>query len=144
MRSFLLSLLLLLYAFPLLAVPSDTLSADGPYILYHTEAPTQVISVNPQGKLMKQEYDPLPRDFSFEVVSHDGVHRFPVTLHPVERPTWKCGQPDKLFVMSDPHGNLDCFVSLLQGNGILGFRQIFKDVFHVNRRENHPCSSFSV
>ncbi len=29
-------------------------------------------------------------------------------------------------------------------NGILGFRQIFKDVFHVNRRENHPCSSFSV
>ncbi len=119
MRSLLLSLLLPLYVLPSLALPSDTLSTDGPYILYQTEAPTQIISVTSQGELAKQVYDPLPRDFSFEVVSHDGTHRFPVTLHPIERPTWKCEQPEQLFVMSDPHGNLDCFVSLLQGNGVI-------------------------
>ena len=42
-----------------------------------------------------------------------------MTLHPEERPEWKTEQPDKIFVTSDPHGNLDCFISLLQGNRVI-------------------------
>ncbi len=98
---------------------ADSLSADGPYILYQTEAPTQVITVTSQGVIERNTYDSLPTGFRFEVVSHDGKHHFSVALHPVERPQWKCPQPEKLFVMSDPHGDMDCFVSLLQGNGII-------------------------
>ncbi|MDO4164906.1 MAG: metallophosphoesterase [Bacteroides sp.] len=97
----------------------DTLSADGPYILYNADGGARVISVNPKGEVVDTTYASLPQDFSFEVVSHDGKHRFPVSLHQVERPGWKYDQPKKLFVMSDPHGNLDCVISLLQGNGVI-------------------------
>ncbi len=97
----------------------SSFSADGPYILYETEGPTRVISVTAEGKVDEKEYESLPDGFGFEVVSHDGKHHFPVKLHKVERPEWNCPQPEKLFVMSDPHGNLDCVVSLLQANGVM-------------------------
>lgn len=95
------------------------LSADGPYILHQADGSARVVGVNVRGEIQDTTYAALPKDFGFEVVSHDKKHRFQVALHPVERPQWKFGQPEKLFVMSDPHGNLDCVVSLLRGNGII-------------------------
>ena len=84
-----------------------SLTADGPYILYSIDGSARVISVNGEGHVSDTTYATLPRDYSFEVVSHDGKHRFPVSLHHVERPAWHSPQPDKLFVLSDPHGDLD-------------------------------------
>ncbi|MCD8297415.1 MAG: metallophosphoesterase, partial [Prevotella sp.] len=95
------------------------LTADGPYIFHNADGSAQVISVNLKGQIIKQSYDSIPDDFRFGVVSHEGKHRFEVTLHQIKRPEWQCGQPEKLFVMSDPHGNFDCVVSLLQGNGVI-------------------------
>ncbi len=37
----------------------------------------------------------------------------------MERPAATYSMPDKVFVMSDPHGKLDCVVSLLRGNGVI-------------------------
>ncbi len=101
------------------ATAPQSLSADGPYILYQTEGPTRVIAVTPDGRVDTTAYAALPDDFGFQVVSTDQKHQFHVKLHKVERPDWDYTMPEKLFVMSDPHGNLDCVVSLLRANGIM-------------------------
>lgn len=77
--------------------------------------------MTPEGRIEKEVLsDSLPADFGFPVVSHDGKYAFEVKLHPVVRPAWCDEEPGKLFVMSDPHGNLDCVVSLLRANGVIG------------------------
>lgn len=98
---------------------AEKLTADGPYILHRSDGSARVISVNKKGDITDTTYAVFPKDFGFEVISHDKKHRFRVSLHPVERPQWKFEQPEKLFVMSDPHGNLDCVVSLLRANGVI-------------------------
>ncbi len=100
-------------------ISTDTLTADGPYIIYDAQGGADVISVSLAGEIQRQHYDRLPTDYKFNVVSYDGKHRFEVQLHGTERPAWQYAQPKKLFVMSDPHGDLDCVISLLQGNGVI-------------------------
>jgi hypothetical protein len=97
----------------------EELSADGPYVLYQPDGKTRVISVDKKGKITDTTYVALPEDFILHVVDHKGQFPFDVRLHPVKRPDWKYRQPEKVFVMSDPHGKLDCVISLLQGNGII-------------------------
>lgn len=101
-------------------MPGDSLFAsDGPYILYEPDGAARVVSVSRQGEIRQEYYAGLADDYSFEVVSHGGKHRFRVQLHPIARPQWKYEQPEKVFVMSDPHGDLDCFVNLLQVNNVI-------------------------
>lgn len=95
------------------------LTADGPYVLYQPDGSTRVICVDPKGNIQDTTYTVLPNDFTLHVVDHKGRYPFDVKLHPVKRPDWNDAQPDKVFVMSDPHGRLDCLISLLQGNGII-------------------------
>ena len=95
------------------------LTADGPYIVHSADGSARVVSVSLDGYICDTTYASIPANFSFEVVSHDGRHRFPVSLHHVERPQCNHPQPDKLFVMSDPHGDLDCAVSLLKAGGVI-------------------------
>lgn len=92
--------------------------ADGPYLLYGTEG-LRLIRVDTGGILK----DSLIRDvsgFSFPVESRKGDIRFRVKLHALERPAWKMSQAEKLLVISDPHGDLESFVSVLQGNNVIG------------------------
>lgn len=101
-------------------MPGDSLFAsDGPYILYEPDGAAHVVSVSRQGEIKQEYYAGLADDYSFEVVSHSGKHRFQVQLHPIAHPQWKYEQPEKVFVMSDPHGDLDCFVNLLQANKVI-------------------------
>lgn len=97
----------------------EKLSADGPYLLYQPDGKTRVISVDKKGYIIDTTYNVLPVDFTLHVVDHKGRFPFDVQLHPVKRPHWQYRQPEKVFVMSDPHGRLDCVVSLLQGNGVI-------------------------
>lgn len=97
----------------------EELSADGPYVLYQPDGKTRVISVDKKGKITDTTYVALPEDFTLHVVDHKGRFPFYVKLHPVKRPDWQYRQPEKVFVMSDPHGRLDCVISLLQGNGVI-------------------------
>ncbi|WP_342383690.1 metallophosphoesterase [Bacteroides ovatus] len=97
----------------------DKLSGDGPYILYQPDGSACVISVSKKGKITDKTYATLPEDFSFRVTDHKGHYPFDVKLHPLKRPDWKYTCPEKVFVMSDPHGRLDCVISLLQGNGVI-------------------------
>lgn len=98
---------------------SVVVSADGPYVWYQEDGTTRIITVNLEGVLKDTVYQVLPEDFALSVTSSNGEYSFQVPLHPIQRPSWKYKQPEKVFVMSDPHGRLDCVVSLLQGNGII-------------------------
>lgn len=98
----------------------ETLSADGPYVFHVPGGRTRIVSVDTKGKIRDTTYVSLSKDFTLHVVDHKGRFPFEVKLHPVKRPDWKYRQPDKVFVMSDPHGKLDCVISLLRGNDIIG------------------------
>lgn len=97
----------------------EKLSGDGPYILYQADGSTRVINVNKKGRITDKTYATLPKDFSFRVTDHEGRYPFDVKLHPLKRPEWQYTRPEKVFVISDPHGRLDCVISLLQGNGVI-------------------------
>lgn len=97
----------------------EELSADGPYVIYEPDGQTRVVSVDRKGQIKDTTYAALPPDFTLHVIDHKGRFPFDVKLHPVKRPEWKYKQPDKVFVMSDPHGKLDCVISLLRGNSII-------------------------
>lgn len=109
--------------FPLPAVaqsPRDSLSADGPYILHDSSGGARIIRVDVQGNITDQVVDRLPEKYSFEVTDHQGRFPFQVALRPYARQPWNHPEaPERTFVMSDPHGKLDCVVSLLQGNGVI-------------------------
>lgn len=97
----------------------EKLTADGPYVLYRPDGKTRVVSVDRKGNITDTTYATLPQDFTLHVIDHKGRFPFDVKLHPVKRPNWNYPQANKVFVMSDPHGRLDCVVSLLQGNHII-------------------------
>lgn len=109
----------------------EKLSGDGPYILYQADGSTRVINVNKKGRITDKTYATLPKDFSFRVTDHEGRYPFDVKLHPLKRPEWQYTRPEKVFVMSDPHGRLDCVISLLQGNGVIN------DNYQWNFGSNH-------
>ena len=97
----------------------DSLSADGPYILYGSNG-VEVISVDVQGNISRKHWDRLPEGYTFQVTDHRGKYPFEVTLRPFYRQ--ECYQrdiPEQTFVMSDPHGKLDCVIDLLRGNRVI-------------------------
>ena len=95
----------------------DSLSVDGPYILY-TEAGTRVISVDSKGFITDTTLNYRPS--VVQVTDHKGEVSFNVSISNKKRQEWRYEkQPDRVFVMSDPHGRLDCVISLLKNNGVI-------------------------
>lgn len=87
--------------------------------MYQPDGQIRVINVDKKGNIIDTTYTTLPQNFTLHVTDHKGRFPFDVKLHPVKRPGWNYPQADKVFVMSDPHGRLDCVISLLQGNHII-------------------------
>ena len=97
----------------------DSLSADGPYILYKSGG-VELIRVDEQGNIFQDKLEQLPENYTFQVTDHRGLLPFQVTLKPFSRQPWNLPEPAlRTFVMSDPHGRLDCVVDLLQGNQVI-------------------------
>ena len=93
-------------------------AVDGPYLMYEKNG-LRSIRVDEAGRLIDTTYAQVPENFSFRVYSQEGGHQFEVRLHPVSRPAWQYPRPQKVFVMSDIHGDFDCMVSLLRAGGII-------------------------
>ncbi|WP_270517256.1 metallophosphoesterase [Sanguibacteroides sp. AM78-02pH3A] len=107
------------------------LSVDGPYILHEKEGWLRLLKVDEAGKLTDSLFFPDDR-FSFQVRSEDGEHRFSVRLHEFEREEYRIPRvSDQVFVISDPHGNLDCFVSILQAGKVID--KTYSWIFGRNR-----------
>ena len=97
----------------------DSLSVDGPYILYGADG-VDVIRVDGQGNISREHWNELPDRYTFQVTDHRGKYPFEVRLKPYYRLNWLQREtPEKTFVMSDPHGKLDCVIDLLQGNQVI-------------------------
>lgn len=92
------------------------LSADGPYIIYQQKG-ARIVTVNAAGEVKDSVYSKVPA--SFLVTDHKGNYPFDVKLHAFHREPAKQQRSGKVFVMSDPHGKLDCVISLLQGNKVI-------------------------
>lgn len=114
---------LLLLAMPLLAAYAQVvdpelhkLSADGPYIIHQADGRARVISVGIDGDII-DTVGVVSR--SFTVTSHDGRYSFEVGLHDHARQDWHLSGTRRTFVLSDPHGRLDCLVSILQAGGVI-------------------------
>ena len=111
-RLFFVSVLVLFAAGTQARETRDSLSVDGPYVLY-TESGVRVITVDAAGTVFDTVLPEAPR--TLKVTDHRGRYPFEVSLRPFRRQPWRSGeQPDRIFVMSDPHGRLDCVVSLLR------------------------------
>ncbi|NDV59594.1 metallophosphoesterase [Bacteroides sp. 519] len=92
-------------------------NADGPYLFYLPDGNKRIISVDTNGCIKDTIF--ASTNFILPVTSHSGKHKFEVQLHPITRQSCKSPKSKKLFVISDPHGNLDCFVSVLRSNNII-------------------------
>jgi len=92
------------------------LTADGPYIFNLGNGLARVVSVDMFGNIT-DTIGVKPR--SFNVVSHDGRFSFEVALHGHSRQNWELPATDSTFILSDPHGRMDCLVSILQAGGVI-------------------------
>lgn len=111
------------------------LTGDGPYIIYQPTAGTgesaeaqktgttnsaglaRTVTVDSGGEIIDTT-GAVPQ--SFKVLSHDGKISFDVALHPLRPQPWNLPKTVKTFVASDPHGRLDCLVSILRAGGVIG------------------------
>lgn len=91
------------------------LTADGPYF-FNDDSVCRTVSVGLDGRLV-DSLGVVPD--IFEVVSHDGEFRFNVRLHEVRRQPWFMEKTEKTYIISDPHGRMDCLVSILQAGGVI-------------------------
>ncbi|MDO5443520.1 MAG: metallophosphoesterase [Bacteroidia bacterium] len=110
----------LMAAFPaVLSAQTGTFNADGPYITYLSDSTARVVTVDAGGNISTDmTAAPKPGD-TFNVTEHSGRWTFDVTLHESVRPEWKRDASQKIFVTSDPHGRMDCLVTLLQRWGVV-------------------------
>lgn len=94
--------------------------ADGPYIFYNDDGAARVVSVSADGTVDDREMRGIGPGSVFTVTTDDGRYSFDVTLHENVRPQWKYSSTGRTFVTSDPHSDINSFVKMLQGNGVIG------------------------
>lgn len=98
---------------------AGTLSIDGPYLFHLPGGKARIISVDANGKLQDTTLNSIPKDFCMPVTASNGNHLFNVSLHPVGRQEWKSKAFDEQLIISDPHGNFECFASVLKANKVI-------------------------
>lgn len=91
---------------------------DGPYLLHENKG-LKIITTNIRGEISSDFVKKIPKDYSFEVKTHNGKQSFNVQLHPIKRPDWKIDRAEKVFITSDPHGNFECFTDILKAGGVI-------------------------
>ncbi|MEG0463554.1 metallophosphoesterase [Bacteroides sp.] len=94
-------------------------STDGPYLIHLPGGSLRMITVNPLKQIVDTTLATIPHSFSFPVLSNKGTTLFEVSLHSLKKQSPQMKQAEKVLVVSDPHGNFDCFADLLQANGVI-------------------------
>jgi len=109
---------LLIPGFTAKAQETKAAGADGPYIIYQTGKLSRFIKVDANKKLLDTL---VPFNyFKNTVVSSDNsAYRFTVDLHSYAREEAVVRAPEKIFVISDPHANIDAFLSILKAGKII-------------------------
>lgn len=118
-RLCLLFLLLILGFATCQASDKKKVSVDGPYVMYNEAGQMRVIRMDQKGRLLDSVYPKIPKNYMLDVFSNNGKRHFQVKLHPFSRPAWENGAREKTLVISDPHGDLESFIAVLQNNGVI-------------------------
>lgn len=95
------------------------LTADGPYLFYRNDGGSRIVTVDLDGNISETESPAAPA--SVHVTSHDGKYSFDVPLHNIERQPWAMEAREKTCIISDPHGRLDCLVSILRACEVIDY-----------------------
>lgn len=90
---------------------------DGPYVFYKDNL-VQVYNFDVSGQISKNTFF-LNSINKLKVSSEDNKYSFYVQLHPNKRESSKIIAPEKIFAISDPHGNLTAFIKILQQGGVI-------------------------
>lgn len=92
---------------------------DGPYVLHRSDGGVEVITYNKEGvatsKVLKNRSD-VKR---LRVTTQEGGYSFEVKLHDIKTPAARYDTPEKIAVMSDPHGDMVPFVETLREMGVM-------------------------
>ena len=95
------------------------LSVDGPYVFHLPDGRMRVLSVNENREIKDTVYKVDPENLEVVVTPHKYGHPFRVKLKTPGRPAWKLDAAEKLLVLSDPHGDLHSFISILQAQKVI-------------------------
>ena len=98
---------------------AGTLSIDGPYLFHLPDNRVRIVSVDSNGIIQDNILNSIPKDFSMPVIANNGTYLFNVGLHPVSRQESKSRVFDEQLIISDPHGNFECFASVLKANKVI-------------------------
>lgn len=98
---------------------AGTLSIDGPYLFHLPNGGVRIISVDNNGTIQDSTLNSIPKDFSMPVTASNGTYLFDVALHPISRQEWESKAFDEQLIISDPHGNFECFASVLKANKVI-------------------------
>jgi len=113
------SILLFLSFFALILQAQEKKSklhhTDGPYIFREANI-LKFLRVSEKGISTEQN---IPVSQSFSVKSHSGKISFDVTLQIPRTPKWKYEHTGDILIISDPHGNLEAFVSILKAQEVI-------------------------
>lgn len=88
---------------------------DGPYIFY-AEKGVDVLRVGDNG-ISRNNFS--NKDTTFWVSSSDKKYQFDISLHSVARPQWDYKLPGGMLIVSDPHGDMEAFVSILRSQKVI-------------------------
>ncbi len=95
------------------------LSVDGPYVFHLPDGGLRVIAVNKERQLVDTVYRQVPEDLMLTVTPHKYGHPFQVRLQKLERQPWNMMPAEKILVLSDPHGDLHSFISILKAQKVI-------------------------
>lgn len=98
---------------------AGTLSIDGPYFFHLPNGGARIISVDNNGTVQDTVLSVIPENFRMPVIANNGTYLFDVMLHPISRQEWKSKAFNKQLIISDPHGNFECFASVLRANKVI-------------------------
>jgi hypothetical protein len=93
----------------------------GPYILYAQDGRATVITFDKLLNMYTQTFPNRESIGEFTVYSHEGDYTFKVKLQdPITTPQARYNDlPEKMLILSDPHGDIVSFVKTLTGNKIV-------------------------
>ena len=102
---------------------------DGPYIIYDKEDRAVVLNFDAELNIYAQNFHDRSSIGLVNVSSQEGGYEFSLMLHETIIPPARYDMPERMLVISDPHGDIVPFVTVLQGVGVIDnqFNWAFED-----------------
>ena len=92
---------------------------DGPYIVYSGDGRAQVIRFDADLNIHSHTFQDRNSVVNLTVSTQEGGYEFLLRLHNIATPPVTYDMPQRIVVMSDPHGDFVPFVTTLQGSGVI-------------------------